>query len=210
MKVPLISNTPDDMQCLPVSFMMIIRAFDPSFALSIDEWSRIAGYEKGKGTWANASLVWLKGHGYDVKHITGFDYAAFVKGPEEYLLEVAGPEVGRWQIEHTNIPLEVERVQKLLDEQTIIEKRVPTRQDIRDYIDAGYLIRAYVNMGRLNGTHDYVGHAVVLFDYSDDGVYMHDPGLPPVENRFVAWSDFEAAWADPTDNAKELDAVKKI
>ncbi len=208
MRVPFISNTPDNIHCLPVSFMMIIRAFDPSFATPLSEWAGIVGFEEGKGTWANASLVWLKEHGYDVKHITRFDYHAFSLNPEEYLLHAAGEEVGRWQIKHTNIPAEVERVKKLLEAETIIQKRIPDQGDIRRYLDEGYLLRACVNLSRLNGKDGYIGHAVVITNYSEDGVYIHDPGLPPVENRFVSWDDFEAVWADPNDDAKELDAVR--
>jgi len=190
--------------------MMIIKAFDPSFTMSVDEWSEIAGFEEGKGTWANGSLVWLKNNGYDVKHIAPFDYERFVEKQGDYLIEYVGPVVGQWQIDHTNMDVEVERVKKLLAESTIIEKRIPTQDDIRHYLDSGYLLRAHVNSNKLNGKENYVGHAVVLFNYDEGGVYIHDPGLPPLENRYLAWDLFESAWADPNEDNKELDAVKKL
>lgn len=209
MKVPFITNTPDDKHCVPVAYMMIIKAFDPAFSMSIEEWSELAGYEEGKGTWANGSLLWLDEHGYEVKHINYFDYPKFVEKQDGYLLELAGEEVGQWMIDHTNMQAEVERTKQLIAAGTIIEKRVPTQQDIRQYLDDGYLLRINVNYAKLAGRDGYVGHSIVIFDYDDSGVHLHDPGLPAIENRHVSWGDLEAAWADPTPDNKELDAIRK-
>lgn len=209
MKVPFISNTPDDKHCVPVSYMMIIKTFDPSFSMPIEDWAKVTGFEEGKGTWANASLVWLHEHGYEVKHITTFDYPAFVEKQDKYLIELSGEEVGKWMIDHTNMPAEVERTKRLIKAGSIIEKREPTQDDIQQLLDSGYLLRANINFAKLAGQDDYVGHSVVIIGYDAAGVYIHDPGLPAIENRHIEWERFEEAWADPTPNNKELDVIRR-
>lgn len=195
----------DDMHCMQAAYMMIAKHFDKKFAVPMDEWSQITAFDKA--TWASAGLLWFAANGYDVKHISLYDYQRFVEKGAEYLIEVAGPEVAEWQIAHSNIPAEQERAKRLL-EAGIIEQREPTQTDIRRYLDNGYLLRPLVNACKLAGKEGYVGHAVVIYDYDENGVYLHDPGLPPLPSRYVLWNDFEAAWADPNIESKELDAIK--
>ncbi|MEO6761767.1 MAG: hypothetical protein ABI220_05385 [Candidatus Saccharimonadales bacterium] len=206
-KVPFIPNEPDDLHCLQASYMMIAKYFDPSFNISMPEWSKITAFDKS--TWASAGLMWFKGHSYDVKHVTLFDYERFIKDGAKYLIDLCGPEVADWQITHSNIPDEVKRAKMLLDS-GIVERREPIQADIKDYLDNGYLIRILVNYCKLAEVSGYAGHAVVLYDYDDNGVFMHDPGLPPLPSRYVTWNKLESAWADPGPDNKELDAIKKL
>lgn len=206
--VPFISNTPDDLHCLNVSYMIIARYFDPTFNVEMDEWAQITGFEENKGTWANAGLVWFKKNGYNVKHVTLFDYNAFIKQPETYLIKLDGQEVGQWSIDHSNIPAEVERVKQLLNA-SVIERREPTMSDIKRYLDNGYLIRIGINTNRLDGRKGFVGHAIVITGYDDTSFTFHDPGLPPIMNRKATYAELEAAWSDPNVESKELDAIKR-
>lgn len=173
----------------------------------MDEWSVLTGFEKDKGTWANAGLLWFQQEGYDVKHITMFDYEAFIDHPEEYLVESNGKDVGGWMIRHTNIDAEVSRVKQLLAA-GIIEKRIPTLTDIKQLLNKGYLVRALVNSHKLSGKNGYVGHAVAVIGYDDQHIVFHDPGLPALPHRTVTFAEFEAAWADPSDEMKEMDAIR--
>lgn len=203
-QVPFIANTSDDTHCLQAAYMSIAKYFDPNFSIPMDEWSGYTGYEEGLGTWANAGLVWFKENGYDVEHYELFDFEEFIRRPKEYMIELHGEEAGNWGIEHTNIPMEVERMKKLL-EAGITQKRQPTIKDIKQFIDDGYLVRVTVNCGTLDGTDEYVGHAVVVIGYNDTYIQFHDPGLPPIPNRQVTFEEFEAAWSD---QEKELDAIR--
>ena len=205
--VPFVPNTPDDLHCVQSAYMMIAKYFQPSFSISMDEWSKLTGFEEGKGTWANTALLWFKENGYKVRHLSLFDYKAFVENPEVYILNLAGKEVGQWQIEHTNIPAEVERVKRLL-EAGIIEQREPTFQDIKQGLDGGWLVRVMINWKKLAGKPGFLGHAVTIIGYEADSVIFHDPGAPPAEGRKVPFKEFEAAWADPNPSAKEFDAIK--
>lgn len=187
--------------------MMIAKYFDPDFSIAMDEWSQITAFDKA--TWASAGLLWFKAQGYDVVHISLFDYPRFIEKGSDYLIELAGPEVAQWQIAHSNVPAEQMRAQDLIDA-GIVEQREPTMIDIKRYLDNGYLLRPLVNARKLTGKAGYIGHAVVAYGYDDYGVHLHDPGLPPAANRYVSWADFEAAWADPSTESKELDAIRKI
>lgn len=204
--IPFVPNELDDMHCMQAAYMMIAKYFDPSFDIAMDEWSRITAFDKS--TWASAGLLWFKTQDYDVKHITMFDYPKFIINGGKYLEEISDAETAGWQIANSNIPAEITRAKNLLAS-GIVENRKPTQQDIREYLDKGYLLRALVNSCKLNNKPGYVGHAVVLFDYDQSGVIFHDPGLPPRPNRKATWQEFEAAWAYPTKENKELDAIKR-
>jgi hypothetical protein len=205
--VPFVSNTPDDLRCVPASYLTILKYFKPDTAMTMSRWSKLTGYEAGKGTWASKALLWFAAHGFDVKHFEQFDYEDFIKSGGDYLIRLAGPEVGQWQIDHSNIPLEQKRAQKLLAG-GLIEYREPTINDIKHYLDEGYLVKLLINSRRLNNKPGYVGHSVTAVGYTDDSIIIHDPGLPPIPNRTVKFEDFEAAWAYPNVEAKELDAIR--
>jgi len=184
--------------------MSIAKYFDPSFHIEMDEWAELTGYEEGLGTWANAGLVWFKEHGYEVVHYELFDFRTFIERPKEYMIEVHGEKSGLWGIEHTNIEAEIPRMKKLL-EAGITEMKQPTMDDVRSFIDQGYLVRVTVNAGKFSTDDYYAGHAVVVTAYSDTHVQFHDPGLPAVPNREVTIDQFEAAWSD---QERELDAIR--
>jgi hypothetical protein len=208
-QIPFVSNTPDDTHCLQAAYMSIAKYFDPTFAVSMEEWSVLTGYEEGLGTWANAGIVWFKEHGYDVKHIEQYDFAAFIDHPREYMIEHNGDVAGLWGYEHTNVPAEIERMKKLL-ETDIVEQREPTFDDVKRYIDDGYLVRISINCQKLDREEGYIGHAVVITGYNDTYVTFHDPGLPAIPNRQATYAELDAAWADPSPQIKELDAIKRL
>ncbi len=183
--------------------MMIAKYYDPDFAIPMNEWSELTGFEKGKGSWASAGLLWFANHGYEVHHISLFDWGAFLKEEGNYLIRTSDKEAGEWQIRHTNMAAELKRAQELLAKGDIVEFREPTEADIKNYLDQGFLLRIHLNYRKLVGRPGYVGHAVLVFDYDSDGVYMHDPGSPPIEGLHVAWKLLEAAMADPTIDNKD-------
>jgi len=50
---------------------------------------------------------------------------------------------------------------------------------------------------------------VLLTSFTDEGFILHDPGLPPLKNREVAFGDYERAWAYPDKQAKNYIAIRK-
>jgi uncharacterized protein YvpB len=119
------------------------------------------------------------------------------------MIEVHGEEAGRWGYEHTNIAAEIPRMRKLV-QSGIVQQRQPTFDDVKRFIDEGYLVRVTVNAGRFNDS-EYAGHAVVVTAYNDSRVQFHDPGLPAIPNRETTIEEFEAAWSD---QERELDAIR--
>lgn len=154
-------------------------------------------------------MLWLKERGYDLLHKSLFDYSDFTKNGGEYLIREFGEDIDSWQIKHSNIPLEQQRSAHLI-ESGVWHLEEPSIEDITQHLADGYLVRCLINSAKLNNREGYVGHSIIISDFDDDGFTIQDPGLPPIENRKVKYADFEAAWACPNKEAKELDAIRKI
>lgn len=206
--VPFFANTPDNLQCAQAAYLSIATYFDPKLSITWDEWSKLTGFVKDKGTWATTGLLWFKNNGYDVQHISLFDYEDFATNGGNYLIREFGQEVGEWQVAHSNIAHE-QLLAKSALQSGIFKKQEPTQEDIKKYLDSGYLVKCLVNSSALSNKKGYVGHTVVVVGFDDTGFIMHDPGLPPLPNRHVPYTDFEKAWAYPNKKAKELDAIKR-
>jgi hypothetical protein len=202
-QVPFVPNTDDDTHCLQAAYMSAAKYLDPTFAIPMSEWSNITGYEEGKGSWANAGPLWFMKQGYQVHQYELFDAEEFIKRPTEYMIEQHGPEAGKWGIENTNVPAEIIRMRQLLDA-GIVERREPTMEDIKSFLDLGYLVRVTVNSNILNGKEGYLGHALLIFDYNESYIQFHDPGLPAIPNRQETFTLFEAAWSA---QIKKMDAI---
>lgn len=204
---PFVSNTKDGLHCMQAAYLTILKYFQPDINMSMSKWSKLTGFKAKKGTWESTSLVWFKEHGYDVKHYGLFDFADFIKNGGDYLISLTGEDVGSWQIEHSDIPYEQKQAKKMI-ELNLVERREPTREDIKNFIDNGHLVRALVNSRALANKKGYFGHAITVYDYDNETVTFHDPGPPPLRARKVNWEDFEKAWASPNRESKELDAIK--
>lgn len=205
--VPFVPNTSDDLHCLQAAYWMILKYFRPDFHIDWDEFSALTGFEQRKGSWSTAGMLWFASKGFKVKYITRFDFEQFIKDGERYLGEYAGAEIGEWEVEHANIPEEVERA-KILVTTTIWEKREPTVDDIKGYLNEGYLVECLVNSRRLNGREGYFGHSVVVKGYDAGHLIIHDPGPPSKQDWKIKLADFEAAWADPDPSFKEMSIIK--
>lgn len=79
---------------------------------------------------------------------------------------------------------------------------------MRAAVDDG-LAMCTANHQVLRGEPGYVGHSVVLKGYDDDGVILHDPGLPPHPDRHITWDAFERAWAHAGEGSKFLYAISR-
>lgn len=207
--VPFIGNTPSDKQCLQAAYGMIRQYFDPQLAMDWDAWAEITGYVPEKGTWSMAGLMWFKENGYEVVHIAEFDYGDFALRGPEYLIEALDEEVAKWDIKFTDFTIEQSRALRFLRTGIWI-KRAPTIDDMRNYLDAGYLLKCTVNLNALNDKPGYLSHALVVKGMTADEVIMHDPGLPAIPNRRVSIAKFKEAWGHPAmPGSEKLDAIRK-
>ncbi|HEX8226894.1 MAG TPA: hypothetical protein VF572_03440 [Candidatus Saccharimonadales bacterium] len=207
--LPFISNTPDDKQCLQASYAMIRQHFDPGLDIAWEDWAEITGYLPGKGTWSMAGLMWFREHGYDVVHLGTFDYGKFAMSGAEYLVEALGEEVASWELQFMDLKIEQARALRFLSTQVWVQK-IPSIDDIRDYLNEGYLVKCLVNLNALNDKPGYLGHAVVVKGYTENDIIMHDPGLPPSPNRHVPIDTFLRSWTDPETQSEKMDAIRKL
>lgn len=205
--VPFFPNTSDDSHCVQASYKMILNYFQPDKDYSFDELDSVTGKLPHGGTWAALGHMWLASNGYDVQYWTLIDWQRFVASGYDYLLERFGKEVADWQLKHGDIELERQRAKEALIKVPPI-KQEPRIETIIDFLDKSYLVKCNVNSSKLNSKDGYSGHLVVVKGYTEDSLIIHDPGLPPLQDRHVLFRDFEMAWAYPNGSAKELTAIK--
>jgi hypothetical protein len=208
LQVPFFANTNDDLHCFEAAFKMVLKHFEPEKDYSWEELEKVTGKVDGKWTWPISAILWFVQRGYQLKDIEIFDYKKFSLKGEEYLIEFFGEEVGREQIENSNLIQERQLAGKLA-EHNLVDLRLPSTDDIKGLLADEYLIVCNVNSMALNKKLGYVGHAVVVTGFDSSSLIIHDPGLPPFSDRVVSYSDFEKAWAYPTEVAKNLLAIKK-
>ncbi len=72
-----------------------------------------------------------------------------------------------------------------------------------------YLIICNINANQLYSQAGYSGHFVVVVEVGADDIIIHDPGLPPAPSLKVPKAIFEKAWGYPTENEKNILAIRK-
>lgn len=206
--VPFVSNTPDDMRCGHATLLSIRKYFEPQTTLTLDDIDRAIRNPKGTGTWRMAGMLWMLKSGYEVQAVELLDYEAFAVRGLAYIEEHFGAEVAAWEAKYFDIPAEQARAVEFAARVVPLE-RIPEQQDIRDYLDHGYIVQLTVNAKKLRGESGYLGHAVLVIGYDDTGFVLHDPGLPPRPRCYVANEQLEAAWAGDNPKSKSVVAYHR-
>lgn len=207
--VPFFGNTPDNTHCSQASLKMILKYFLPDQEFSFEQLDSLTDKQEGKWTWTMRGLLNLKAMGFDIMQFGLFDYERFIEEGDQYLMERYGKEKGEAQISHSDIPHERKAAKEFLKSGINIQK-IPKVEDIKHYLDLGYLAYCGVNSKVLNDKEGYVGHAVVIFGYDDDHFFLHDSGLPPKPNREISFEKFRTAWEYPEKNSANLSIFKFI
>ena len=206
-EVPFYSNTVDNTHCFQVVLKMVLKFFLLNREFSWEELDKITAKVDGLWTWPSAGLLWLQNNGFEVIDVEAFDYSIFVKEKGKYLIDMFGREVGESQIKFSELDQEVTYAKELM-EKVHPEVRVPRFEEIREFLNNGYLVVCNINACALYDKNGYSGHFVLVKGTSDDTVILHDPGLPPNKDKEVNLSVFERAWAYPDKNAKNIIAIK--
>ncbi|OGK23865.1 hypothetical protein A2954_07185 [Candidatus Roizmanbacteria bacterium RIFCSPLOWO2_01_FULL_37_12] len=169
---------------------------------------KLTGKKKDLWTWPMQSLMNMKKKGFDVLHLTLFDYKKFAEFGVIYLKKwVKDEDVVKVQVKNSDIGYE--RKNALLYSKSKIQKKVlPTLDDIKKLLNKGCLIICNVNSFILNQKNGFAGHFVVVFGYDDKNLFLHDPGLPPLKNRKVSYDLFTKAWEYPSSKQKNIRAFK--
>lgn len=207
-QVDFFSNTPDDTHCFQATLKMVLKYFYPEEDYSWEELDRKTAKLEGLWTWPMAGVLWLKEKRLEIKIVEPFDYKKFAEIGGQYLMDEYGEEVGNEQIKHSDIAQE-RNLAKQYIEKIGIERKIPNLKEIKDYLEAGYLVGCNVNSKKLNGKEGYVGHFIIVKGFDDDNLIIHDPGLPALEGRKVDFETFEKAWSYPNDKSKNIMAFKR-
>lgn len=206
--VKFVPNTEDDTHCFQAAFQIVVSTFDPEWKPTLEELEEITAYQPGKGTWPLTGILYLIKKGWSVKDIEVFDYRTFIDKPVDYLKEFYGPEASEYQIRGTNIEHETEQAKRLL-QTNALEQRLPGISDIDRLLDEGFLIICLVNSSALRNKEGYTGHFVVVFDHDEHTFMMHDPGLPPIENKVIPKEQFLKGWESPSKMQRNIMAFRK-
>jgi len=205
--VPFYSNTSDDTHCYQAALRMVLKYFLPHKEYSWEELEQLTAKVKNLWTWPTQGLISLYKFGFHVVEIEDFDIDAFIKDGEAYLIQKFGEEVGKEQIQHSDIEQERNIYKKYL-KLHVHEQRVPNIEDIKKLLEDDYLVVCNVNSCGLSNTSGYVGHFVVIYDYNQNNLILHDPGLPALQARSVSYGNFLRAWEYPNQTAKNIMAFK--
>lgn len=206
--IPFYPNSEDGTHCWQAAMKMVLTFFEPEREYSYDELDRISHKQPGKWTWPTASMLWFLEQGFELRLIEEFDYRAFAARGGDYLLERCGEEVGRAQIEKSDLASELAFAAEFATKAKL-EVRIPDFSDIERLMREGYVIICNINASALHRLSGYSGHFVVICELAGDQVVLHDPGLPPRPAVRVRRADFDRAWSYPSSQDRNLLALRK-
>lgn len=196
LEVPFIKNL--DNRCVSATTGMVLAYFMPEKKYTMAELDKLCGYVEGRGTWQAESLLQLHKLGFQVHTIEGFDHEAFASDPRKYLSSILDKEALDYQLKHTDLELEPQRIQEYIDLGLSLENRPATDDDVRSFIDEGWLVRLEVNGQPLAGKTGYSEHSILVISYDEDNVVIHNPdgmnGNKP--NQKVSWELLNQAWKE--------------
>jgi len=206
-QIPFYSNTSDNTHCLQACYRMILKYFLPDRDYSWEELDRLTGKKEGKWTWPMKGLMNMKALGFEVKHITYFDYEVFSKIGIEYLKKEWGEDIAKVQDYHSDMQSEMS-ISKIYQSSGIHMFRQATVQDIKNLLDEKYLLICDVNQKVFLHTAGYNNHFVVVYGMNKEEIQFHDPGLPSFESQKLSVTEFQKAWEYPTHRDATLQALR--
>lgn len=195
LNVPFV-NDPSD-RCLPSTIAMVLAYFMPERQFTDEELNDLTGYKKGRGTWQTQSMLSLAALSFKTKWIEDFDHKRFIDNPEEYLRSILDDEAFEYQMHNTDLKAEAEKMRAYLADHSI-EHRKGTVDDIKQFIDDGWLVWCEVNANPLAGKPGYEGHSVLVIGYDDDGIIIHNPDGTNgnIPNQKVSYELLDQAWRE--------------
>ena len=206
MKIPFFPNTGDGTHCFQAVLKMALAALRPDKEYSYDFLDKISNKQEGKWTWPTSAFLWLIDEGFEVRLIEEFDYAKFAAEGTDYISKKYGAEIARAQEQNSDIEAERKFARSFLTVADI-SKRVPELEDISELIAKNKIVIVNINSSALSGISGYSAHFVIVTEVMKNKVKIHDPGMPPNPDLVVSRSDFERAWAYPSERNKNVLAI---
>lgn len=199
-------------QCVQACTAMILKEYLPQADFSWREIEQLTGYKEGLSTWGTQHLLSLNDLGIETAWIENVDLDRFSLAPFEYMRTLFSDETAyRFQVEHSDLPLEARRAQEYLDRGLRFEEREATIDDIKQFLQDGWLVRLEVNGKPLADQSGYGAHSVLVSGYDEETVILQNPdsafGQKP--NQCVSWELLERAWQEFGDS-KSLNAYRPL
>lgn len=191
--VPFISNP--NTRCVPATIGMILAYFMPENYFTMSELEKICGYVEGKGTWQTQPILSLSQMGFETVWIEDFDHKSFIEDTKKYLRSLLDDESYEWQLKHTDLELEAKRMREYMEAGNEIQRRIGTPEDIKHFIDDGWLVWLELNGLTLHGKPGYDGHAVLVIGYDDKNVMLNnaDSISGDLPKQIVSWETLQKA-----------------
>jgi len=206
-RVSFYSNTPDDTHCFQAALRMVLKYFMPAQEYDFEKLDEMTDKKDGLWTWPIRGIINLHKMGFQIIDDDYVDLDALAKDPTDYLVKRYGKEVGEAQIKNSDLDSIVTAL-KEYEILNIHRERIPTLEEIKSHIDNGYLVICNINSHVLSDIKGYAGHFVVIYDYDQKGFWLHDPGLPPIESRYVSFEKFTQSWEYPDERSKNILALR--
>ncbi|KKR87345.1 hypothetical protein A2875_02815 [Candidatus Gottesmanbacteria bacterium RIFCSPHIGHO2_01_FULL_46_14] len=196
--VPFVSNTSDDMHCVPAVFRMVHKYFLKK-DISWKEIDKILKVVSGKGTWTFPGLTGFAKKGISIIQIEQVDYENMYRQEPEYLHKVVGEKNAQYYLTKSNIASVIPFVPDFL-KHVHHETRRGTVEEIIDFLKEGGLVGVEVNSATLNNNPGFNLHYILLYDFDEKYITFHDPGLPPIEGRRITIEDLRKCYDYPGAN----------
>lgn len=194
--VPFIPN-PND-RCVVSVIGMVLGYFMLERQFTMPELEKLVGYQKGRGTWKALSMLNLAELGFQEHWIEDFDHEQFVANPKAYLRTILDDEAYEWQVSHSDLEQEAAHIKQYMQSGLPLEKRKATFDDIKHFLNDGWLVHLEVNARTLSDKTGYDGHSILVIGHNDKGVIIHNPdgesGNKP--NQHVSWELLNKAWKE--------------
>lgn len=187
--IKFVSNSEDNMHCVNAVFRMVHQYFF-GVDLTWDEIDKLTKAVPGKATWTFIGEMEFAKKGLDVTNIEPVDYQLLFEKSENYLTEIVGKDTANYYLTKSNIA----SVIPIIPEYLKIVKHETRRATVSEMIEdlkQGALIGAEVNSRILNSRPGFSLHFILLYDYDEENLMVHDPGLPPIEARKVSLDEFD-------------------
>ncbi len=204
----------DDSHCVQCVLRGILEHFEPNEIWDWPRWDTFTGKEEGRWTWPYRALLNMIDRGYKVRMIGPVSWKEYLnEGLYPVMVRNLGLEAANKSREMSDHESAYKDLVKLnqywkLGQLERIE-RLLQYEDILKAIDDEYLVYLSLNSRALNQKDGYAGHAVLVYDYDTEGLWLHDSGLPAQEARHVRKDLIIKAGTTPTEKVWYMNAFKR-
>ena len=190
--VPFFPNSDDNLHCLQACVKSVLAYYFPKRSFSDKKIDEQTG-QIGGWSWLCPSVVYINSLGLQTKLFCpafGFDYGRFSKLGQSYLKQVWGKE--RYAKEEANgalrnIAFVHHAAMELIDNGLWEDSQMETTElskllERENVLVIGKTIHEWLSGIDVNGVPHF---ALLIKEYSKTQWRIHDPGLPPIDNRKV-------------------------